>query len=177
MDIRIQKTLRNIQQVFLTLRTDMPLDKIRVNDLCIRAKINKSTFYRYYTNIFDLSDKTENKIVEKIICDFSSIDCLFTEPERFISGLLSSIDHYRQEIEIVFHDRINVFNGKMEARLKSHYLTAKSTPEEDIVMSYVIGGAAHVLLNQRYDIHTATSTLSMLLRQTKEARIKMRFND
>ena len=45
MDIRIEKTDRAIEKAFLELRSKMPLEKIKIKDLCALACVNKSTFY------------------------------------------------------------------------------------------------------------------------------------
>ena len=42
MDLRIVKTKRSIRQAFLELRDSMPLEKIRVTDLCSKAIINNT---------------------------------------------------------------------------------------------------------------------------------------
>ena len=51
MDMRVKKTKRSIINAFLELRSKMPLEKIRVNELCRIAEINKSTFYAHYQDI------------------------------------------------------------------------------------------------------------------------------
>lgn len=164
MDLRIQKTLEGIEQEFLALRAKTPLNKIKVNEICTNAIINKSTFYRHYVDIFDLSGKIEDKTLDMVMKNFSAIDCLFTNPEDFISGLLAAIQKFNQRIQVLFGDRIDVFAYKVEARLKSHYLSSTYSPEDDIIMSFLIGGASHVFLNPKYDIETNAKTLAALLR-------------
>lgn len=164
MDLRIQKTLENIAHEFLALRAKTPLNSIKINELCINAKINKSTFYRHYADIFDLSDKIEDGIIDGIMQNFTSINCLFSNPEEFISGLLAAIQQHNRIILVLFSDRVNAFAGKMESRLKNHYLASSYTPKDDIVMSFLIGGATHVFLNPKYDFETYTKTIAALLR-------------
>ena len=52
MDIRIEKTDRAIEKAFMELRARQPLEKIRIKDLCTLAKVNKSTFYAHYEDIY-----------------------------------------------------------------------------------------------------------------------------
>ncbi|WP_438838952.1 TetR/AcrR family transcriptional regulator [Streptococcus pluranimalium] len=54
MDKRVIKTKKAIKDAFVTLRQDKPIEKIYVENLCREALINKSTFYRYYTDIYGL---------------------------------------------------------------------------------------------------------------------------
>ena len=56
MDLRIEKTEKAIRNAFMELRARMPLEKIRVRELCAAACINKSTFYAHYTDIYALSE-------------------------------------------------------------------------------------------------------------------------
>ena len=51
MDIRTEKTERAIKNAFLELRSQKPLEKITVRELCAIACINKSTFYGHYDDI------------------------------------------------------------------------------------------------------------------------------
>ncbi|EKC69722.1 TetR family HTH transcriptional regulator [human gut metagenome] len=39
-----------------------PLEKITVKELCESARINKSTFYAHYKDIYDLSDAMEEEV-------------------------------------------------------------------------------------------------------------------
>lgn len=165
MDLRIQKTLETIEQEFLELREKTPLNKIKINELCVNAKINKSTFYRHYTDVFDLSDKIENKSIHMVMQDFTAIDSLFTNPEEFVGGLLTSIQKHNKEILVLFGDRLNVFTQKIEERLKSRYLAYSDSPEKDTLMLFLIGGATHVFLDTKYSIQTYTKTVAALLRK------------
>lgn len=54
MDKRVIKTKKAIRQAFISLRQNKPIEKIYVENLCREALINKSTFYRYYRDIYDL---------------------------------------------------------------------------------------------------------------------------
>ena len=67
MDIRIEKTDRAIEKAFMELRARQPLEKIRIKDLCTLAKVNKSTFYAHYEDIYELSSRLENKLIHVIL--------------------------------------------------------------------------------------------------------------
>ena len=54
MDLRIEKTEKGIKNAFIELRSKKPLEKITVRELCEIARINKSTFYSHYKDIYDL---------------------------------------------------------------------------------------------------------------------------
>ena len=66
MDLRIEKTEKGIKNAFIELRSKKPLEKITVRELCEIARINKSTFYSHYKDIYDLSDTLEGEAVSHI---------------------------------------------------------------------------------------------------------------
>lgn len=64
-DLRVVKMLRQIDQALLNSLSEMPFDKITVDQICQTAMINRSTFYKYYKSKSDLMDQYVNKILEK----------------------------------------------------------------------------------------------------------------
>ena len=67
MDMRVKKTKRSIINAFLELRSKMPLEKIRINELCRIAEINKSTFYAHYQDIYQLSEEVEQEVLQSYL--------------------------------------------------------------------------------------------------------------
>jgi AcrR family transcriptional regulator len=148
MDLRTRKTLSAIEDAFLSMREGLPIEKIKISDLCQKAKINKSTFYRHYADIFALSEDLENELIDRIIRDFTSVDSLYSNTRFFIDGLLKSILRFQDTLLVLFDGRINILAEKMEERLKKVYLGAEATVEERITLSFLIGGSVHVFLSQ-----------------------------
>ena len=50
-DLRIVKTIEAIKGAFEALICEKDYEKITVKELCVRAKINKKTFYHYYETL------------------------------------------------------------------------------------------------------------------------------
>lgn len=48
LDLRIQKTHRAITQAFFQMLEEMPYEDIRISELCERAMVRKSTFYKHF---------------------------------------------------------------------------------------------------------------------------------
>ena len=72
MDIRTEKTERAIKNAFLELRSQKPLEKITVRELCAIACINKSTFYAHYEDIYGLSEFMEVETITSVIKTISA---------------------------------------------------------------------------------------------------------
>ncbi len=83
MDIRIRKTRRSIINAFLELRAYQPLEKITVKELCEKAEINKSTFYKHYTDVFDLSDQLETETIKQILANLPHPEYIVEKPKEF----------------------------------------------------------------------------------------------
>ena len=56
-DRRTQYSKRVIKESLFQLMQEKPINKITVKELCDRADVNRSTFYAYYTDIYDLDRK------------------------------------------------------------------------------------------------------------------------
>ena len=54
---RRKETRDKISKVFITLLQTKEINEISVTDICKLAKINRSTFYVNYLDIYDLADK------------------------------------------------------------------------------------------------------------------------
>ncbi|MBA3872687.1 MAG: TetR family transcriptional regulator, partial [Anaerolineae bacterium] len=53
-DVRIQRTRQLLQQALIDLTVEMGFAPITVRDITQRARVNRSTFYRYYLDKYDL---------------------------------------------------------------------------------------------------------------------------
>ncbi len=67
-DLRVQKTIRQIDQALLSTLKKTPFERITVDMLCREAMINRSTFYRYYEDKFDML----NNFMNRTLNDFRS---------------------------------------------------------------------------------------------------------
>ena len=56
-DLRVVKTLKQIDEALLESLAEMPFEKITVDQLCQTAIINRSTFYKYYKSKYDLMEQ------------------------------------------------------------------------------------------------------------------------
>ena len=61
-----------------------PLEKISIKELCIKAGYNRTTFYVYYQNIYDLLDKAVDDLLSPVIQQIYEIDDL----ENLLKGNL-----------------------------------------------------------------------------------------
>ena len=62
-----KESQKKIEKVFLNLIQTKEINQITVSKICELAKINRTTFYANYLDIYDLVDKVKESIVVRII--------------------------------------------------------------------------------------------------------------
>ena len=88
---RRKESQERIEKAFIELLQGHEFKDITVSDLIKAAKLNRSTFYANYLDIFDLADKTREKLEQ----DFSN---LFADYDYFNdrSGALKMFHHIKE---------------------------------------------------------------------------------
>lgn len=65
------KTRSKIKRTFIELYKKRDISSITVKDVCAGAGINRSTFYDYYKDVFDLREDIENETIDILQKKFS----------------------------------------------------------------------------------------------------------
>ena len=64
---RKRESIEKIERVFLDIVQTKELDKINVSDICKKAKLNRTTFYANFTDIYDLADSIRDKLEQNML--------------------------------------------------------------------------------------------------------------
>ncbi|HML35811.1 MAG TPA: TetR/AcrR family transcriptional regulator C-terminal domain-containing protein [Bacillota bacterium] len=59
---RVTETKEKIRDAFFELYESKKIEKISIRDITDKAQLNRSTFYMYYRDIYDLLEKTEDEM-------------------------------------------------------------------------------------------------------------------
>ena len=173
MDVRVKKTKRSIINAFLELRSKMPLEKIKVNELCRAAEINKSTFYSHYCDIYQLSDEIEKEVLQSYL-DIPHPEYVLNNPEAFVRELFHAFYAHESLFHILFSDsRKGVLTEKIAAGLKEMILRQYPEYAEDpafqtIVTYRVYGGCYAFQESKKYGEEIVISLIGKLMRQKLE---------
>lgn len=65
-DRRVKYTKMVLKENLIKLLSDKPISRITVKELCEHADINRATFYRYYSDNFDLLKRIESEFISDI---------------------------------------------------------------------------------------------------------------
>ncbi len=154
MDLRQQRTRRSIINAFLALRSERPLEKITVRELSERAEIHKATFYLHYHDIYELSEKLEQEVIDDILGGLSDPTSLLADPERFNEELYCLLIAHESLLGILFADsRSGMLAILLEKSLKEYIFGLHPEYREDleknVVLTYLIQGAYHAYTRYR----------------------------
>ena len=96
MDKRILKTKNNLTNTLLILIKEKNIYDITVLELCNKANINRTTFYKYYKDIPDLLKNIENTLVEELKENINDIkrNYLITFANKTIETIAKHKDIY-----------------------------------------------------------------------------------
>lgn len=61
-----EKTRQTFVDVFCELYSQKPIEKISVQEIANKSGYNRSTFYQYFTDIYELLDALENDLLNDI---------------------------------------------------------------------------------------------------------------
>lgn len=83
-DLRVVKTLRQIDEALLTCIEAHPFRDITLGMLCETAMINKTTFYKYYQDKYDCLDRYLDRLMKEFRTNLFA-DFVLAAPEQIDS--------------------------------------------------------------------------------------------
>lgn len=146
MDLRVIKTKKNIRDAFVDLRKIHSLDEIKVNALCEKAMVNKTTFYNHYQDIYELSEELEVEVLDDFFANFKDIDLMLKDPNRCISGMHVALERNDDMLRILFKDNMNELIARIEKHIRNYY-----AKEDQMLISFLIGGSIHLMMKSTND--------------------------
>ncbi|HIX17938.1 MAG TPA: TetR/AcrR family transcriptional regulator [Candidatus Gemmiger faecavium] len=153
MDLRAQKTQKSITDAFFRLRAHKPLEKLTVRELCREAPVNRSTFYAYYKDVYDLSEHLENELVRSIVAGLPHPEAVLTDTARFTQDLFRACAPHPQLAVLFSGSRRGLLIARFSAELKrlifDLYPERRGDPEFEVSLSFRIYGAYYAFLENR----------------------------
>lgn len=145
MDLRIVKTQKVIKEAFLNLRKSSILERIKVKDICSIALINKTTFYKHYKDVYDLSNQLEDEAIDNFMNALVEKDCLFDDPERFIKAVARVAEEQKEALKPIFDDSNEKMFRKFENRFAEYYKELLGEDADEVMIMFAIGGISYTL--------------------------------
>lgn len=121
--IALGKAQKRIFKAFLELSGIKSIDKITVSELCERADVNRSTFYRYYYDIYDLQSKMQDYSIESIVKFCSTLD-FGLSPEHDCANMVNDgLSKYNDELSTAIL-KASVGDDSMAQKMYSRLMQA-----------------------------------------------------
>lgn len=149
-DVRVQRTRKLLQRALIDLTVKMGFAAVTVRDICNRAMVNRSTFYRYYLDKYDLLNQYMAE-VQAATSDAASLAevSMSAAPKSVPAGLLVLVKHVEANADFyrvmlgrngdpAFIERFRQFS---EARYRylfsQHESAADDTAPVDMKLAYI----------------------------------------
>ncbi|WP_462400631.1 TetR/AcrR family transcriptional regulator [Lacticaseibacillus pantheris] len=167
-DLRVIKTKQQIKTAFLDLRATKPVNRITVKSICELALINKSTFYAHYQDVFVLADTLQKEAIDALFDGLTYKDSLLTDPSTFIKQMPEQAPLMQPEVAILFRDESDSLYEHMAGKLLEYYMPAAMTPEAEIRLAFIIGGATttmkRFMQSKQYSPELLEATITQLIK-------------
>ena len=66
-DARVRYTKMVIKNSFISLLKVKPINKVTVKEICELSEINRATFYKYYSDAYDLLENMEQALLDELL--------------------------------------------------------------------------------------------------------------
>ncbi len=138
-------TKQRIHQAFINLRKRKSMEQIRVTELCRMADTNRTTFYHYYEDIYNLSNDVEDQFLKECLSDFPYRGLIYEDPERFLMEFNRALLPHKMELEILARGREADQFSKMEDWMIALAKKDNQSVEEEVFLAFMIGGLMHII--------------------------------
>lgn len=142
---RVVMTKRIIKDVFIEMLEKKSIQKIYVRELCVKADINRNTFYKYYESQYDLLAEIENDLLIEI-----EEKCKDTDNTKGLNNILQYISRNKKTYKVVFNANIDpmfpkkLLNLPIITEIMNNKLVNKN--ENKYKKIYILEGGYHVIL-------------------------------
>ena len=152
LDRRVRKTKKAMLQALTKLMSKKKINSITVKELTDLADVNRSTFYLYYKDIFDMVDQIETELVN----DFSEAYDEFSKKATTYDDLLSFFIYLFEFVQtntemfkiFLGYDGNYAFIEKLKDAIKHCKIPLDDTSSEveaHYVMPFAISGCIGVI--------------------------------
>lgn len=151
-DRRVRRTKKTLLQALTKLMNVKKINNITVKELTDLADVNRSTFYLYYKDIFDMVEKVETELLN----EFSEAYDKFSKEAENYDDLLSFLNYLFEFVKsnaemfkvLLGHDGNYAFIEKLKVVIKQYDIPLDDTSsdlEAHYVVPFVISGCIGVI--------------------------------
>ena len=94
-DLRVRRTQKLLWEALLTLMTEQDFELVTVREICDRAMVHRTTFYKHYEDKFDLLAQGMKQTHEMLLREFESTGKDLSSYDRFFEHVATHQRFYR----------------------------------------------------------------------------------
>lgn len=127
---RTEMTKKNIAQSFCILYSKMPLNKISVKSVIEYAGYNRSTFYEYFEDIYDLLSYVEDDVISYLKDNINNEEMhisvlvgLFNDKKIYLNALMGEYgnNHFNKRLIYEFSSYIYEKNSNISEKFQPYF--------------------------------------------------------
>ncbi len=124
-----------IEQTFITLIQDTPMERISVSHICELAGLNRTTFYANYEDVYDLGHKVYEKLK-------SETDTLMAETaqDTDLAEHFTILFAHMKEHQMIYRTIFKMGYHKVAPVFTDHRLIAADDPYQEMHMEFFRAG-------------------------------------
>lgn len=148
--VRLSKQL--LRESMIAVLHEKSIHKISVREICDRAQVNRSTFYKYYGSQYDLFNEMEEETLDYVNRNLSTEPSTVEEDLAQITKLIAFVDENESLCRIIINHNIDPSfpDALMELPflrhwIDSHFGAEYSKTEMEYVYGLVVNGGYYVI--------------------------------
>ena len=148
---RRERTRGEIERAFMSLVSERGFDRVSVKDICLRADVNRNTFYLHYTDKDDLARALLDRMLLTQIGALAEEASAMSEAtpdriEEIVRRMLGMLYADRQFYRVFLTDEGLSRHVRPLQRLAYRMVVARaSRPVSEVALDYIISGVIGVL--------------------------------
>lgn len=158
-DARILKTKKKLTETLISLLEEKTMDEISVIEICEKADINRMTFYKHYSDKYDLLSDSTSLIGDYLAENITSADEMSDDPTKYCIELINSIisicekkKSFLRRLALennalaasIISDSLQAGTEKILTKLKKH---KKSGMSNRYAAAFLTGGASRLIMS------------------------------
>ena len=148
-DRRVTMTKRLLKDALTEILRSEDIYHVSIRELCQRADVNRTTFYKYYGNQFDLLADMENDLLEFLV---STIREHAANPVRIIVTICRYLESHLEFGRLIVNNNVDpLFPQRLFAQeilresVMSNYGSMPDETAWEYLFNYVIYGAYRII--------------------------------
>ncbi|MGN1137154.1 MAG: TetR/AcrR family transcriptional regulator [Oscillospiraceae bacterium] len=102
-DQRVRLSKQMLRNALISLLKEKTINKISVREICNRAEINRTTFYKYYGSQYDLLADIENNVLGELSERMKN----GSGTERLLPGILAFIEENSEVCRLLINNNVD----------------------------------------------------------------------